>query len=285
MSDIIEEFLKDFLNAGMNQGIACDDAYETGFATLTDKEGHPYVAHLDGGTGKEGKKDEKKGEKKPESEQDLTKAETSDYDKMQENRRKENPLTEKMKNAVADINKKVTEKLTEFYRKAEKLRKDFKEKHKDILDKFHNMENLSVSELKDLYRKATDLSTANHKFNEEIDKFKDESFGEFLKTVQAKSKNSKNLGRIAHYLSDIKEKSPLGKLAFRKYEYVPSGIRNNIENTGFDITSNIMHEIQKRQRSMATDSIEYKELTEFMNQYGIKTDTTLDKYLDNVNLF
>ena len=60
MSDIIEEFLTEFL--------AQDDAYETGFATLTDKEGHPYVAHLDGGTGKEGKKDEKKGEKKPESE-------------------------------------------------------------------------------------------------------------------------------------------------------------------------------------------------------------------------
>ena len=60
MSDIIEEFLAEFL--------AQDDAYETGFATLTDKEGHPYVAHLDSGTGKEGKKDEKKGEKKPESE-------------------------------------------------------------------------------------------------------------------------------------------------------------------------------------------------------------------------
>ena len=60
MSDIIEEFLAEFL--------AQDDAYETGFATLTDKEGHSYVAHLDSGTGKEGKKDEKKGEKKPESE-------------------------------------------------------------------------------------------------------------------------------------------------------------------------------------------------------------------------
>ena len=48
--------------------MAQDDAYETGFATLHDKEGHPYVAHLDSGTGKEGKKDEKKGEKKPESE-------------------------------------------------------------------------------------------------------------------------------------------------------------------------------------------------------------------------
>lgn len=274
-----QQFLTEFLEAGKARGMASDDAYETGFATLTDKEGHPYVAHLDSGTGKKGKKDEKK----PESEQDLTKAETSDYDKMQENRRKENPLTEKMKKAVTDINKKVTEKLTEFYRKAEKLSKDFKEKHKDILDKFHNMEKLSVSELKDLYRKAADLSTTNHKFNDEIDKFKNESFDEFLKAVQAKSQNSKNRGRIAHYLSDIKEKSPLGKLAFRKYQYVPSGIRNNTDNTGFDITSNIMHEIQKRQRSMATDSIEYKELTEFLRQYGMAQDC-LDNFIDTVTI-
>lgn len=63
-----QNFLNDFLENGKNQGMACDDAYETGFATLTDKEGHPYVAHLVSGTGKEGKKDEKKGEKKPESE-------------------------------------------------------------------------------------------------------------------------------------------------------------------------------------------------------------------------
>lgn len=272
MSDIIEEFLAEFL--------AQDDAYETGFATLHDKEGHPYVAHLDSGTGKEEKSD-----KKSKSEQDLTKAEISDYDKMRENRRKENPLTERMKNAVTDINKKVTEKLTEFYRKAEKLSKDFKEKHKDILDKFHDMKNLSVSELKDLYKKAADLSTTGYKFNEEIDKFKNESFDEFLKTVQAKSKNSKNIGLIAHYLSEIKEKSPLGKLAFRKYEYVPQGVRNNVDNTGFDITSNIMHEIQKRQRSMATDSLEYKELTEFMNQYGLAQDSALTSYFEDIEIY
>ena len=43
MSDIIEEFLKDFLNAGMNQGMASD---EDGFVTLTDKEGNTYVAQM-----------------------------------------------------------------------------------------------------------------------------------------------------------------------------------------------------------------------------------------------
>lgn len=64
-----QEFLTEFLEAGKTQGLASDDAYETGFATLTDKEGHPYVAHLDSGTGKkepEAKKTEEK--KKPESE-------------------------------------------------------------------------------------------------------------------------------------------------------------------------------------------------------------------------
>lgn len=64
-----QQFLTEFLEAGKAQGMASDDAYETGFATLTDKEGHPYVAHLDSGTGKkepEAKKTEEK--KKPESE-------------------------------------------------------------------------------------------------------------------------------------------------------------------------------------------------------------------------
>ena len=73
-----QEFLTEFLEAGKAKGMACDDAYETGFATLTDKEGHPYVAHLDSGTKEgKGKKDEGKKEteakkteekKKPESE-------------------------------------------------------------------------------------------------------------------------------------------------------------------------------------------------------------------------
>ena len=82
MSDIIEEFLAEFL--------AQDDAYETGFATLTDKEGHPYVAHLDGGTGKEGKKDEKKSD----SENNIFKGEDSET---KQEKIKENPLPEKMK--------------------------------------------------------------------------------------------------------------------------------------------------------------------------------------------
>ena len=57
-----QQFLTEFLEAGKAQGMASDDAYETGFATLTDKEGHPYVAHLDSGTGKEEKQDLTKAE-------------------------------------------------------------------------------------------------------------------------------------------------------------------------------------------------------------------------------
>ena len=70
-----EDLVRELIHKGLNDSLACDDAYETGFATLHDKEGHPYVAHLDSGTGKEEKSD-----KKSKSEQDLTKAEISDYD-------------------------------------------------------------------------------------------------------------------------------------------------------------------------------------------------------------
>ena len=90
MSDIIEEFLAEFL--------AQDDAYETGFATLHDKEGHPYVAHLDSGTGKEGKKDEKKGEKKPESEKKT--------EEKSEKKEPEKKIKVKMSKGEIDLQKK-----------------------------------------------------------------------------------------------------------------------------------------------------------------------------------
>ena len=82
MSDIIEEFLAEFL--------AQDDAYETGFATLTDKEGHPYVAHLDSGT-KEGKSKKDEGKKEPESK----KTEEKSAEKKPETEKKAETKTEK----------------------------------------------------------------------------------------------------------------------------------------------------------------------------------------------
>ena len=242
-------------------GMAEDDAYETGYATLTDNEGHRYVAHLD--EGEEGKKGEKS---KKEPEENLTEAELSDFDKLKENRRKENPLSEKMKTAVADINRKVTDKLKEYYREGERLLKDYKKKHKDVLDKYNRLKDLSVSELKNLYRDIVDLTKVGVEFNQKVNKFKEDSFNEFLNTVQAKSKNSKNTGRIGHYLSNIKEKSPLGKLAFRNYEYIPEGVRHP---SGFDISSSVGHQLDKKRREMSSDSLEYKELIDFMIEYGI----------------
>ena len=233
-------------------------AYETGYATLTDNEGHRYVAHLD--DGEEGEKSKK------EPEENLTEAELSDFDKLKENRRKENPLSEKMKTAVADINKKVTDKLKEYYREGERLLKDYKKKHKDVLDKYNRLKDLSVSELKNLYRDIVDLTKVGVEFNKKVNKFKEDSFNEFLNTVQAKSKNSKNTGRIGHYLSNIKEKSPLGKLAFRYYEYIPEGVRHP---SGFDISSSVGHQLDKKRKEMSADSLEYKELIDFMLEYGI----------------
>lgn len=96
MSDIIEEFLAEFL--------AQDDAYETGFATLHDKEGHPYVAHLDSGTGKEGKKDEKKGEKKPEAEKKTEeKSEKKEPEKKVEEKKETGQSKKNFKDRIKDI--------------------------------------------------------------------------------------------------------------------------------------------------------------------------------------
>ena len=272
-----QKFLTEFLEAGRAQGMASDDAYETGFATLTDKEGHPYVAHLDSGT-KEGKSKKDEGKKEPE--ENLTEAELSDFDKLKENRRKENPLSEKMKTAVADINKKVTDKLKEYYREGERLLKDYKKKHKDVLDKYNRLKDLSVSELKNLYRDIVDLTKVGVEFNKKVNKFKEDSFNEFLNTVQAKSKNSKNTGRIAHYLSDIKEKSPLGKLAFRDYEYIPEGVRHP---SGFDISSSVGHQLDKKRKEMSADSLEYKEIQALLNELD-HGNNSLDLFINNVNI-
>ena len=67
-------------------------------------------------------------------------------------------------------------------------------------------------------------------------------------------------------MSNIKEKSPLGKLAFRNYEYIPEGVRHP---SGFDISSSVGHQLDKKRREMSSDSLEYKELIDFMIEYGI----------------
>lgn len=167
MSDIIEEFLAEFL--------AQDDAYETGFATLTDKEGHPYVAHLDSGTGKEGKKDEKKGEKKPESEKKI--------EEKSEKKEPEKKIKVKMSKGEIDFTKEEAKKqLDNEKNDLEELQtenKDLKEKKKaadkekvgvdallkfykdyvGTLNKFEEDSNLNASRYYEKYKdRFTDLT-------------------------------------------------------------------------------------------------------------------------------
>ena len=133
MSDIIEEFLAEFL--------AQDDAYETGFATLTDKEGHPYVAHLDSGT-KEGKSKKDEGKKEPESKK-------TEEKKTEEKSEKKGAEENNFKNRI----KKIIE--TKFYHPidfdSEWVEYD-KEKTKDVLSKL-KYDDPKVNEALDLVEK------------------------------------------------------------------------------------------------------------------------------------
>lgn len=130
MSDIIEEFLAEFL--------AQDDAYETGFATLYDKEGHPYVAHLDSGTGKEEKSD-----KKPESEQDLTKAE----------------IKKKLKNLYERAKKELHKELRKKRERTTGEKLSDEEIEKSIKD-YEKYDNLKYVSDKPIFRLMSNLNNA-----------------------------------------------------------------------------------------------------------------------------
>ena len=255
MSDIIEEFLKDFLNAGMNQGIACDDAYETGFATLTDKEGHPYVAHLDGGTGKEGKKDEKKGEKKPESEK-----------KTEE--KSEKKIKVKMSKGEIDFTKEEAKKQLDTEKNnLEELQaenKDLKEKKK-AADK----EKVGVDALLKFYK---DYVGTLNKFEDDsylnasryYEKYKDrftDLTGKELK--QVKNDNRLDANMAQRNLDTLTEKE---KDLFKKsYTY-----KNRIEQNDGLIKSH------KENIKGITDALKREDMAQ---------DSVLTAYFDNVNLF
>ena len=130
MSDIIEEFLAEFL--------AQDDAYETGFATLHDKEGHPYVAHLDSGTGKEEKSD-----KKSESEQDLTKAE----------------IKKKLKNLYERAKKELHKELRKKRERTTGEKLSDEEIEKSIKD-YEKYDNLKYVSDKPIFRLMSNLNNA-----------------------------------------------------------------------------------------------------------------------------
>ena len=141
-----QEFLAEFLAAGM----ACDDAYETGFATLTDKEGHSYVAHLDSGTGKEGKKEEKK----PESEQDLTKAEIKKklknlYERAKKELHKE--LRKKRERTTGEkLSDEEIEKSIKDYEKYDNLRYVSDKPIFQLMSKLNNAKKITPELLKDV---------------------------------------------------------------------------------------------------------------------------------------
>lgn len=268
MSDIIEEFLAEFL--------AQDDAYETGFATLTDKEGHPYVAHLDSGTGKEEKSD-----KKSETENNIFKGEDSET---KQEKIKENPLPEKMKKAVDDLNQRVTDKLVSFYKESKKVFNEYETIRQKVLETYKKkLSKVPLDELKNAYSEAVKIARMASTFNKKVNDFKDESRNEFLKIAQAKTRNK---DRIWHFLSNIKNRSPLGAFAFSRQEYIPESIGNNPRDprTGFDIVSVLGRELNSRKYKMATDSLEYKELTEFMNQYGLAQDSILTSYFEDIEI-
>ena len=149
-----QEFLSEFLKAGM----ACDDAYETGFATLTDKEGHPYVAHLDSGTKEgKGKKDEGKKEpeaKKTESEQDLTKAEIKKklknlYERAKKELHKE--LRKKRERTTGEkLSDEEIEKSIKDYEKYDNLRYVSDKPIFQLMSKLNNAEKITPELLKDV---------------------------------------------------------------------------------------------------------------------------------------
>ena len=142
----------------------------------------------------------------------------------------------------------------------------------------------TLDELKNAYSEAVKIARMASTFNKKVNDFKDESRNEFLKIAQAKTKNK---DRLWHFLSNIKNRSPLGTFAFSRQEYIPESIGNNPRDprTGFDIVSVLGRELDSRKYKMATDSLEYKELTEFMNQYGLAQDSALTSYFEDIEIY
>lgn len=156
MSDIIEEFLAEFL---------AQDTKEDGFATLVDGEGHPYVANLNPKEksryeetkkplsqvkkekGEEGKKEPeaKKTEekKKPESEQDLTKAE----------------IKKKLKNLYERAKKELHKELRKKRERTTGEKLSDEEIEKSIKD-YEKYDNLKYVSDKPIFRLMSNLNNA-----------------------------------------------------------------------------------------------------------------------------
>lgn len=282
-----QKFLSEFLEAG-RATIAQD---EDGFVTLTDKNGNTYVANTNESEKKRYEetkkplsqvKKEKGEEGKKEPEEDIFKGEESEHDKFKEKQREQNPLpNEKMKKAVDEFNQRVTDKMAEFYKKSKKLNAEYYKRREAILKKYDKLDSLSVSELKDLYKEISDLSYFSRNFNDEVNNYIGETINDFIKITQSKTKNQ---GRRGYYLSNIKEKSPLGQFIFRSYDYIPEGVKTGRDGReGFEISSKVGHTLVRKQREMSADSAEFKEIQSLLNELD-HGNNGLDLFINNVNI-
>lgn len=158
-----QKFLTEFLEAGRAQGMASDDAYETGFATLTDKEGHPYVAHLDSGT-KEGKSKKEEGKKEPESKKTEEKKKPESEKKTEEKSESEKDLTKaeikkKLKNLYERAKKELHKELRKKREKTTGEKLSDEEIEKSIKD-YERYDNLKYVSDKPIFRLMSNLNNA-----------------------------------------------------------------------------------------------------------------------------
>ena len=273
-----QKFLTEFLEAGRAHGMASDDAYETGFATLTDKEGHPYVAHLDSGT-KEGKSKKDEGKKEPESK------------KTEEKKKPE--AEKKVKFNVGNINYEFTEEEAEkqlryndkYIPESEKELKEFTEKKKTIdkeretvepLDKFYSD-----------YKKALDkfdddsyLAAASY-FNKYKDRF-GYLKGQALKTV--KNDTGFDYDRTEKRQKEYSDKA---KNLFRE----SVTLRDQIESSKNDIKqrTDVSNSLRK---ALAQDSLDLfinnvneEKVQSLKKTIGLAQDNALTSYFEDIEIY
>lgn len=255
MSDIIEEFLAEFL---------AQDTKEDGFATLVDSEGHPYVANLN-----PKEKSRYEETKKPLSQVKKEKGEEGKKEpESKKTEEKKKPEAEKkVKFNVGNINYEFTEEEAEkqlryndkYIPESEKELKEFTEKKKTIdkeretvepLDKFYSD-----------YKKALDkfdddsyLAAASY-FNKYKDRF-GYLKGQALKTV-------KNDTRLDHNKTEQRQKeySEKAKDLFRQ----SSLLRDQIESSKNDI----------KQRTDVSNSL----------RKALAQDNALTSYFEDIEIY
>ena len=270
MSDIIEEFLAEFL---------AQDTMKDGFATLVDSEGHPYVANLNP------KEKERYSEtKKPLSQVKKEKAEEGKKEpEAKKTEEKKKPESEKkVKFNVGNINYEFTEEEAEkqlryndkYIPESEKQLKEFTEKKKTIdkeretvepLDKFYSD-----------YKKALDkfdddsyLAAASY-FNKYKDRF-GYLKGQALKTV--KNDTGFDYDRTEKRQKEYSDKA---KNLFRE----SVTLRDQIESSKNDIKqrTDVSNSLRK---ALAQDSLDL-----FINNVNnLDQDNALTSYFEDIEIY